>query len=211
MVLVDLKCMLLTVSFCCILAKIIQFMEKHNNFQLNFSLEGYGSIQIGLYFLITAYVIKNILAGFLIDDHLLGMMSAEIIVVLISVVTFLMFLFSSFALFFKGRRKAKKLQYNLWNTKTTINFWKYLVNFFLMFVLLIFLEKQGLIDYLTPTFLILYGLLLLLLRTENSKNLFILTGICVLLAIICFIIPTYWYSSIYILGVAHITYGVVLK
>ena len=25
-------------------------MEKHNNFQLNFSLEGYGSIQIGLYF-----------------------------------------------------------------------------------------------------------------------------------------------------------------
>jgi len=123
----------------------------------------------------------------------------------------LMFLFSSLALFFKGRRKAKKLQYNLWNTKTTINFWKYLVNFFLMFLLLIFLKNQGLIDYLTPTFLILYGLLLLLLRTENSKNLFILTGICALLAIICFVIPTYWYSSIYILGVAHITYGVVLK
>ena len=107
-------------------------MEKHNNFQLNFSLEGYASIQIGLYFLITAFAIKNILAGFLIDDHLLGMMSAEIIEVLISIITFLMFLFSSFALFFKGRRKAKKLQYNLWNTKTTINFWKYLVNFFII-------------------------------------------------------------------------------
>jgi hypothetical protein len=186
-------------------------MEKHNNFQLNFSLQGYASIQIGLYFLITAFAIKNILAGFLVDDHLLGMMSAEIIEVLISIITFLMFLFSSFALFFKGKRKAKKLQYNLWNTKTKINFWKYLVSFFLMFLLLIFLKNQGLIDYLTPTFLILYGLLLLLLKTENSKNLFILTGICALLAILCFIIPTYWYSSIYILGVAHITYGVVLK
>lgn len=186
-------------------------MEKHNNFQLNFSLEGYSSIQIGLYFLITAFAIKNILAGFLIDDHLLGMMSPEIIEVLISIIIILMFLFSSLALFFRGRRKARKLQHKLWNAKTKKNFWKYLVNFFLMFLLLVFLKNQGLIHYITPTFLILYGLLLLLLKTENSKNLFILSGICVLLAIICIVIPTYWYSSIYILGVAHITYGVVLK
>ena len=136
-------------------------MEKHNNFQLNFSLEGYSSIQIGLYFLITAFAIKNILAGFLIDDHLLGMMSPEIIEVLISIIVILMFLFSSLALFFRGRRKARKLQHKLWNAKTKKNFWKYLVNFFLMFLLLVFLKNQGLIHYITPTFLILYGLLLL--------------------------------------------------
>ena len=80
-----------------------------------------------------------------------------------------------------------------------------------MFVLLIFLEKQGLIDYLTPTFLIIYGALLFLLKCKERKNILILSGLSVLLAIMCILIPTYWYSSLSILGIAHITYGVVVK
>ena len=66
-------------------------------------------------------------------------------------------------------------------------------------------------DYITPVFLVLYALTLLFLRVKKSKNLFVLAGVSVLLAVICFLIPNYWYSSIFILGIAHITYGIVVK
>jgi hypothetical protein len=40
---------------------------------------------------------------------------------------------------------------------------------------------------------------------------FLFAGIALLLAIMCFIIPSYWYSSILMIGVAHFVYGVAVK
>jgi hypothetical protein len=186
-------------------------MDKQDNFQLNFSLKGYSSIQIGLYFLLGAFAIKKMLEGFLIDDNPMGMLSSENIEVLILVVIFFTLLLSSLALFFKGRRKARKLEYILWNGKTKINFWKYVASFTIIFLVLITLTSKGYLNYVAPTFLVMYALSLLLLKIKKSKNLFILSGVCVLLAAISFLIPNYWYSSIFILGIAHITYGLVIK
>lgn len=76
---------------------------------------------------------------------------------------------------------------------------------------MIILMNQGFIDSLTPTFLIIYGALLFVLKSKERKNLLILSGLSVLLAMMCILIPTYWSSSISILGIAHITYGVVVK
>ncbi len=39
----------------------------------------------------------------------------------------------------------------------------------------------------------------------------IIGGICLLLGIICFLIPNYWFASMSILGIAHITNGIVVK
>lgn len=186
-------------------------MEKQDNFQHNFSLKGYSSIQIGLYFLLAAFVIKKMLEGFLIDDHPMGMMSAEIIEILILVIVFVTLLLSSMALFLKGRRKAQKLQYKLWNKKTKASFWKFLICFLVIFIVLIFMTSKNHLDYLAPVFLVLYALSLLLLKIKKSKNLFVLAGISILLALICFLIPNYWYSSFFILGIAHVTYGIVFK
>ncbi|WP_298780205.1 hypothetical protein [uncultured Polaribacter sp.] len=186
-------------------------MNKQDNFLVNFSLKGYSSIQIGLYLLIAAYVIKSMLDGFLIDDNPMGMMSAQIIEVLGFVVIFLTFFFSSLALFFKGRRKAKKQNYLLWNSKTKKRFWLYLLNFSILFFVLVFLSNTSYTNYITPTFLLIYGLFLSLLEKKKDKTLYVLSGVTFLLAILVFFIPNYWYSSIYILGVAHITYGIVVK
>ena len=186
-------------------------MNKHDNFQLNFSLKEYSSIQIGIYFLIAAFFIKSILEGFLVDDNPLEIMSPEIIEILILVIISSTLILSTLALFFKGRRKAKKLQYKLWNNKTKSDSIKYMGSFIIIFLVLIFLNKQGYINYLTPVFLIFYGISLLILKIKKSKNLFVLSGVCFLLAVICFLIPNYWYSSIFILGIAHIAYGIVVK
>ena len=101
-----------------------EFNKNHDNLSINFILKGFTSILIGVYFLVAAYLIKFILDGFLIDGNPMGMMSAEIIEILIIVITFFLFLFSSLALFFKGRRTAKKNHYKLWSEKTKAAFWK---------------------------------------------------------------------------------------
>ena len=186
-------------------------MNNQDNFSINFTLKGFTSILIGVYFFLAAYIIKTMLDSFLIDDNLMGMMSAEIIEFLIISITFLLFLFSSLALFFNGKRTSKKNNYKLWNAKTKSAFKKYLFFNAIVFVALIALMNFGYIDFITPIFLILYGFILFYFKSKDQKNLIILVGLCLLLAIICFLIPTYWYSSLVILGIAHITYGVVVK
>jgi hypothetical protein len=186
-------------------------MSNHDNFEINFSLKGNASIQIGVYFLLAAYVIKTVLDGFLVDDNPFGMMSAEIIEFIIISITFFTFLFSALALYFKGRRQSNKFQYKLWNAKTKKNFWFFILSFIGILFLLITLMNLGYIDFIVPSFLLLYGLLTFLNKNKKRKSLLILSGICLLLAFLCILIPSYWYSSIFILGIAHITYGFVVR
>lgn len=186
-------------------------MTSKDHISENFALKGFTSIQIGIYFLLASYILKIILEGFLIDDNPMGMMSAEIIEYLFISISIFLFVFSSFALFFSAKRRAKKQELPLWNSLSKGIFWKYTASFIVLFIALLFLLKQGFIDFITPVFLIFYGANLLLMSKENNQNIRIISGICLLLALICFLIPGYWYASITILGIAHITYGIVVK
>ena len=183
----------------------------HNTFEINFSLKGFTSILIGAYFFIAGYLIKTILENFLIDNNAMGMFSPEIIEVVVIAIVFFHFLFSTLALFFGGRRTAKRFDYKLWNTETIIAFRNYIFKVIVIFSVLIILMNLGFINYLTPVFLTLYGILLFLFKNKQRKNLLILSSLSILLAVVCFLIPSYWYSSISILGIAHITYGVVVS
>lgn len=182
-----------------------------NNNSVNFSLKGFTSILIGAYIFIAGYLINTILNGFLIDDNPLGMLSVEIVEILVFTIIFFVLLFSSLALFFKGKRNAKKNNFKLWNQETKVAFRKYILGLIIIIITIIVLKSEGLIDYLTPISIIIYGILLLILKNKERKNILILSGLSLLLAIICFLIPSYWYSSLSILGIAHITYGVAIK
>ncbi|MGK0413722.1 MAG: hypothetical protein ACJA1B_001930 [Polaribacter sp.] len=186
-------------------------MNTQDNFKVNFSLQGFASVQIGIYFMLAGYLIKNILDGFLIDDNTMGMLSAEIIEVLLIFIVVLTFLFSSLAIYFKSRRRSKNLNDTLWNPKTKTTFWIYILSFLGIFTISIFLMKQGFIDYIVPVFLILYAILVFVLKNKKDKSILIISSICLLLAALCFLIPTYWYSSLVILGITHITFGIVKK
>ena len=183
----------------------------HNNNSVNFSLKGFTSILVGVYFLIAAYVIKFILDGFLIDDNTMGMLSVEIVEVLIMAIVLILFLFSSLALYFSGKRDVKKNKTKLWNDKTKSTFWKYLICNVVIFISLIILINLGFIDFVTPTFLVFFGFLLFVFKNKDRKNILILSGLSLLLGFLCILIPTYWSSSISILGISLIAYGVVVK
>ena len=183
----------------------------HDTLESNFTLKGLTSILIGLYFFIAGSIINSIIEGFLIDDNPMGMLSPQIIEIVIFTLIFFVFLFSSLALFFGGKRTAKKFEYKLWNTETKIAFRNYVLKFTVIFLVLTILMNLGFIDYLTPVFLILYGVLLALSMNKQRKNLLVLSGVSILLAAICFLIPSYWHASLSIMGIAHITYGVVVR
>ena len=186
-------------------------MNKDSNASINFSLKKNASIQIGLYILITAYIIKTILNGFLVDDNPVGMMSSEIIEILCSSLLFFAMLLSLFTIYFKGKRASKKSQNKLWNKKTKQISIKVVMGLMLTFVLSTTLMKMGEIYLITPLLLICYALLLFIVKNKKRNNIITLSLLSILLAITCYFIPSYWYSSLAILGIAQIAYGVVIR
>ena len=183
----------------------------HDNFYANLVLKGTASILTGFYICCSAYLMKGILEGFLVADNPLGMLSAELIEILFFGMLFLVFMFSSIALIFGGKRVSKKFKFKLWNAKTQKIAFKYLFLVALIFTALLFLLNAGFIDEIPPTLLILYGFLLFVVKNKDRKQLLILSAVCFFLAVFCFFIPSYWYSAFSTLGVAHIAYGVVVK
>ena len=182
----------------------------NDNIQINFSLKGLTSILIGAYFFIAGFLIETLLKGFLVKETPFNL-SSQTTEILIITIILLVFIFSSLALFFNGKRNAKNLQLLLWNDKSKVTLKKYIIALVIIFASLLILMNLGYIAYLTPTFLILYGISLFSVNNKDRKNLLILAGLSVLLAVICFLIPTYWSASLSILGIAHVAYGVSVK
>ena len=188
-----------------------KYKYLHDNSYVNLVLKGFTSIITGFCIWGGAYLIKGVLNGFLIDDSPLGMLSLEIIEIFLLGILLFVFIFSNITIIIAGRKVAKKDRFKLWNTKTKNIAFKYLLILTLIFIILNLLINAGLINYLTPALLIQYGLLLYLLKNKGRKQILIISGLAVFLALICFLIPSYWYSSVSILGIAHIAYGVVVK
>jgi len=178
----------------------------NTNLSVNFILKGLSSICIGFYFLIGSYLMKLIITPFLIEDYYADVTSVFLLVA----VVFLVFVFSILTLYYFGNKAAKKQNIRLWNAASKTVAKKFFTGIIILFLVLFILLQFNFYNYLTPTFLILYGFLLYFLRQNQRKGFIIIASLCLFLGIICFLIPSYWYSSLTILGIAHITYGVVV-
>ena len=178
-----------------------------DNFQVNFSIKGITSILIGAYLFITGYVIEALLN----NTTPLETLSPKTIENLIILIAVAFVLLSTLTLFFIGKKNVEKLKLQLFNGKTKAAVKKYSIVIGITFISLFVLMNLELTNYLAPTFLVFYGTLLFLFKHKERKNLLVLSGLSLLLAIMCFLIPTYWSSSLSILGIAHVAYGVVVK
>lgn len=190
-------------------------MNKNSTLQDNFSsffiLKGVTAILIGIYIYGGAYIIKAVLDGFLKDDNPTGFMSEQNVELLSIGVALLVVLFSLITHYINGKNSAKKTQQKLWNTATRKNAKVFALGMLLFFSILIVLKSFGFINYITPTVLILYGILLFLLKNKARKDLLVLIALCILLGSLCFLIPSYWYSALIIISIVHVTYGVMVK
>jgi hypothetical protein len=183
----------------------------YTNTSQNFVLKGSNSIQVGIYFLISAFLLKSLLDGFLSDTSMLGMMSIQIIEgVGLGLVLFL-FVFSGLAVFFSNRRRLKKSGYKIWNKKTSSHLLLYVVISIAGIAVMLYQKWEGYSMYLAITFLLFVGALLMVLNTQKKRPLYLLTGISLALAVLSYFIPSYWYSSLLIMGAAFIVYGIMIR
>lgn len=177
----------------------------------NFILKGFNSVQVGVYFLIAAFLLKSLLDGFLSDVSMLGMMSIEIIESVGLFLVIFLILFSGLAIFFSSRRQARKSGVRIWNKKSV----KQLVFFYLLAIVSIFVmlftKANGYSMYLGVFFLFFVGFILASLNTKKKKPLYLLAAISIGLAALSYFIPTYWYSSLLILGIAFVVYGIMIR
>ena len=183
---------------------------KHNSSQ-NFILKGLNSIQVGLYILLGSYLIKSSLQNFLSDDNPMMMMSIEIIEVICITIVVFVFFFSSFAIFFSNRRNARKSGFKVWNENSKKHFWIYFISMFIGIILLEVLYTMGFISYLATSFFLYFGLALLILNAKKKKPYYLISGICILLSLLVFLIPTYWYSALLIVGTSFLVYGITVR
>jgi hypothetical protein len=177
----------------------------------NFVLKDLTSILTGGYILAGTYAIKYVLDTFLVDDTTLETVSFKAIQLLILLLSLLVLIAASLTIYFKAKKTSKKLDNMLWNVNTKTVFKKFSIGVLVIIFTLFFLVKLAFFNYLAPVFLLFYGVLLFFLKNKNRKDFLILSFLSIVLGVLCFLIPTYWYSSLSILGIAHITYGVVVK
>jgi len=177
----------------------------------NFVLKGFNSIQIGIYLLLFIFILKSLLDGFLSDVSLLGMMSIQIIESVGFSFVVLLILLSAAALFFSNRRSSRKSGHEVWNKSTKKQFLIYFALTILLIIILFFLRSLGYSNYLGPLFLVGFGIVLFISNPKRKRAHLLLTGICIVLAALVFLIPSYWYSAILILGASLIVYGIMIR
>ena len=184
--------------------------SKSNTSQ-NLILRGFNSIQIGLYLLVFAFVLKSLLDGFLSDTSMLGMMSIQIIEGVGLVLTILFVVLSGFAVFFSNRRKLKKMETSLWNKASKKQALYYFGLSSILIAILVLLKTLGFSVSLGIAFLLSVGVALIALNLQQKKSLYLIAALAIGLAALSFIIPTYWYSSLLIVGASFIVYGIIVK
>lgn len=181
------------------------------NTSQNFILRGFNSIQIGIYLILFTFLFKSLFDGFLSDISMIGMVSIEIIEIAAIVFISLLISLSGFAVFFSSRRLARRSDYKLMNKRTFRQFAFYLGWTFPAFLILYVIVNGGYSMYAGVSFLLLLGTILLVLNSSKKKPLYLLAGMSIALALISYLIPTYWYSSLMIMGGAFIVYGIMIR
>ncbi|RCS28201.1 hypothetical protein DUT90_02540 [Polaribacter sp. WD7] len=178
----------------------------NNNGSVTFVAKGFASILIGIYFLLGAYFIKSTINNLVTTPHSPTVFSDIYLIVLI---LFTVLLCCSLTLFIFAKKLAKERQVLLYNISSKKTVTIYTIGIILLFLSSLMLFQYQYFEYVTPVFLLLYALWLLVMKNKLRKDFKMISILCFFLAIICFLIPSYWYSSLSLLGIAHITYGVI--
>ena len=187
-------------------------MSKNKNLQTNqaqnFVLRSLNSVQIGLYIILSAYVIKSLLHAMINDDSFLGMLSIQLVEVMSLSFLILTLLLSAIAIFFSSRRKSRKFGFKVWNAVSK----KQATSYFLLTLPGVFflslLSQNGYANYLVPFFLLFISFGLALFNQQKKQAYYLISASGAILAIITLLIPTYWYSSLLIFGITFVVYGI---
>ncbi|NJN50168.1 MAG: hypothetical protein HC798_02940 [Polaribacter sp.] len=71
------------------------------------------------------------------------------------------------------------------------------------------MSQKGLVNQITSSFLIGFGAITHILNETKNKFLLVISILCLILAMVSYLIPSYWYASILLIGLGFVVKGVV--
>ncbi|NVK53248.1 MAG: hypothetical protein HWD85_09965 [Flavobacteriaceae bacterium] len=177
----------------------------------NFKLNGRPSIFIGLYIILGSLFIKTTITGFQTDSSPFGFLTVDFFEGFIFIITLLVFFFSILAIFFGSRRYARRIGNKVWNKNSKKSLWLLLLSIFILYSILFSLLRLGQETFIISTFLMCYGFLFILFNFSKSKELYYLAMTCFMLGLLPLLYPYYGFNALFILGVAHLVFGLTGK
>lgn len=175
----------------------------------NFKLRSRSSFFIETYFILGAFLIETVISGFIAVDSPFSFLTVDFLEFFILIVTFLVFLFSTLALFFDSRRNARKIGNKVWNRNSKKMMWLFGLLMILLYIIEFYLLKTGEEAFIIPTFIISYGFLLMILNFSKTKALFVFSMASILIGLSSLFFPNYEFYGLLLLGVSHIVFGII--
>jgi hypothetical protein len=177
------------------------------NTAYNFKLIKRALFFIGVYIILGALLIKTIINGFSTDSSPFGFLTVNFLEYFITIITLLVFLFSLLALFFGNRRYQRKIGFKIWNTNSFKSFEMLLFLIVINYLVAFSLLRSGLENYIIPSFLIGYGVVLSILNFSKTASLYYFSVSSFCLGILALFLG-FGIDFLFILGCFHIIYGI---
>ncbi len=173
-----------------------------------FSLSGLSGILLGIYGLLTVYIINMLTSTYGDGFDGSSQLPIALLEIGILVLAVIMILISLLTLRIRAKRSAKKRDEKLWNPISKKLRFHTLIPLLLCIIILEVVANKGYYSNITPLLLLFYGILLLNLSRFFSGNLKYLAFAEVVLAVIAYFI--YDKELLFLglgFGIFHIIYG----
>jgi len=179
------------------------------NTSYNFKLRKRPSLFTGTYIILATLIIKLTIEGFTTEASPFGFLTVNYLESFIVIITVLTFLFSLLALFFGNRKHQRKIGFKLWNRNSKKSLLLVITFVALLYFIEFYLLRIGEEQFIIPTFLIGYGIILMSLNFSRSKMLFIFSMISICIGFIPLFVEGFGFYSLFTLGISHYVFSFV--
>lgn len=173
----------------------------------NFKLRSRASFFIGTYLILGTVLIKTVISGFIAVDSPFSFLTVNFLELFIFSITCIVFLFSILALFFNSRRNTRKIGNRVWNRNSKKMMWLLYMLLLVLYGIEFYLLRIGEEAFIIPTFIMGYGIVLLLLNFSKTIPIYLFSIGCFLIGFIPLFVDGFGFYSLIALGVSHYAYG----
>lgn len=177
----------------------------------NFKLRKRSSLFIGTYIILGSFFIKYTLSEFITDSSPFGFLTVNYLEDFIFLISIVFVILSILSLFYSNRKYCRKIGNKIWNSKSKKMMWLFFVIILLLYLSLFTLLRNGLENFMIPTFIIGYGIAIILLNFSKTIHLYYFVIATILIGFIPLFISNTNFTSLYMLGITHYLYAYFYK
>lgn len=181
------------------------------NTSYNFKLRSRPSFFIGIYIITTSLLIDMVIVGFTTEASPFSFLTVNFLEFFIFSISLLGITFSLLALFFGNRKHQRRIGYKIWNKNSKKMMWFVFLLLTILYIIAFYLLRTAQEAFIIPTFIISYGILLLILNLSKTITLYLFSIASILIGFIPLFVDGFGFYTLIILGVIHLIYSYLNK